>query len=464
MSKNVKLWGVKDPNISSQLVLAQKLNFFKDEGLDAGYRLLQSGTTMPREILRASIKPLAWTQTVMTTLILREHQLDVKIIAPLADISNTQQVVIHDDSAIESPHDLIGQKVGMSEGAAIYVALQNMSKDYGLDLAKINFVNLLPKQQLEEFQQRNIAAMACWEPWTTRALESGGRLFFSGSQSNIPQHEGPVNWLIDQSMLMTTTEHIEYHQEQLGAVMRAMAKATKFLQDDLKEAARLLSGPLSVGYFEALHMLEQNHYIMNMDSMFRIGIYSIRELLYNSNIISTLPEEQDLYTPDFLRQLDPELVSLGSDSGIPIEIEQTEHVYLRQGASIQHDAASPLSFLLADDSSVIRKLFQDVITALHGKFLGEATTGREAIAHYKTLMPDLVIMDLSMPGMTGIDAIDGILQFNPEANIIVLSGSNFPETRREVFELGAKMFIAKPFDFDRVIRAIQSIISVKPGT
>ena len=458
MPENVKLWGVKDPNISSQLVLAKKLDFFKKEGLNVSYRLLQSGTTMPREILRAPIKPLAWTQTVMTTLILREQQLDVKIIAPLADISSTQQVVIHADSEIESPHDLLGKKVGMSEGAAIYIALQNMAKDYGLDLSKIDFVNLLPKQQLEEFQERKIAAMACWEPWTTRAIEEGGQLFFSGSLSNIPQHEGPVNWLIDQSMLMTTTEHIEYEHEQLSAVIRAMAKATQFIQEDLKEAARLLTGPLAVGYFEARHMLEQNRYAMNMDSMFRLGLYAIRELLYTSNIITTLPEEQELYTPDFLRQLAPELVTLGSESQSQIEIEQSEHVYLRKGAAIQRNVGSTLSFLLADDSSVIRKMFQEVITSLDGKLLGEATTGREAIAQYKTLDPDIVIMDLSMPDMTGIDAIAGILQFNPEANIIVLSGSNFPETRREAFELGAKMFIAKPFEFDRVSKAIQSIL------
>ena len=459
MAEHVKLWGVKDPNISSQLVLAKKLDFFKDEGLNVSYRLLQSGTTMPREILRAPVKPLAWTQTVMTTLILREHQLDVKIIAPLADISSTQQLVIHGDSDITSPHDLLGKKVGMSEGAAIYVALQNMAKDYGLDLAGIDFVNLLPKQQLEAFQQREIAAMACWEPWTTRAIEAGGQLFLSGSQSNIPQHEGPVNWLIDQSMLMTTAEHIEYDHEKLHAVMRAMAKATHFMQEDLKEAARILTGPLSVGYFEARHMLEQNRYSMNMNSMFQIGLYSIRELLYNSTIISTLPEERELYTPDFLRQLDPALVNLGSDGDSRIEIEQTEHVYLRKGASIQRDAATPLSFLLADDSSVIRKMFQEVIATLNGKLLGEASTGREAVAQYKELGPDIVIMDLSMPDMTGLDAIAGILQFNPEANIIVLSGSNFPETRREAFELGAKMFIAKPFDFDRVSKAIQAILA-----
>ncbi len=63
-----------------------------------------------------------------------------------------------------------------------------------------------------------------------------------------------------------------------------------------------------------------------------------------------------------------------------------------------------------------------------------------------------------MPDMTGIDAIEAILKFNPQANIIVLSASNFPETRQEVFDLGVKMFIPKPFDMEKVSRAIQSLL------
>ncbi len=459
MLEPVKLWGVKDPNISSQLVLAHKLGYFEEEGLKVTYRLLQSGTMMPREILRAPVKPLAWTQTAMTTLILREQQLDVKIVAPLADISSTQQVVIRPDSAISSPHDLVGRKIGMAEGAAIYVALQNMAKDYGIDLSGIEFVNLLPKQQLNAFQRKEIDGLAGWEPWTTRAIDAGGILFFSGAASHIPQHEGPVNWLIDQSMLMTTAEHIEEHQDQLCAVIRAMMKATQFIQNDVKEASRMLTGPLSIGYFESRHMLEQNRYLMNMDSMFRLGIYSIRALLYQSNVISRLPEEHELYTPELLTQIDPALINMGVESEEQVEIERSEHVYIRRGACISRETTHPLSFLLVDDSSVIRKILREMIHALDGELSGEASTGREAITQYKALSPDIVIMDLSMPDMTGIDAIAGILQFNPEANIIVLSGSNFPEIRREVFNLGAKMFIAKPFVLQRVTAAITTLFT-----
>jgi NitT/TauT family transport system substrate-binding protein len=458
MAEKMKLWGVQDPNVSSQLILADKLGFFKEEGLDVSYRLIQSGTTMPREILRARIKPFAWTQTIITTLILQEQGLDVKVIAPLADISGTQQVIIRKESSIAHPRDLYGKKVGMAEGAAIYVAMQNMAKDFGIDLAQVQFVNLLPRQQFEAFEKGEIDVMACWEPWTTRAEEAGGVFYFSGTESKIPENEGPVNWLIDQSMLMTTTERIEQEPDMLCALIRAMLKATRYSSENLKEAAHLLTDPLSVGYFEARHMLEHNRYDMRMDSMFRIGLYSIRELLHMSNVISSLTDETLLYTMDLLQQVDPTLVDIDLSQQNEVAVTVSNDVFIRQGASLSLNKSEHLRFLVADDSTVIRKILKDLVATLHSTIVGEATTGREAISQYKKLDPDLVIMDLSMPGMTGLDAIAEILAFNPRANIIVLSGSNFPETRKQAFELGAKMFIPKPFDLDRVSTAIRSLL------
>jgi len=459
MLEHVNLWGVKDPNISCQLVLAKKLGLFEQEGLNVTYRLLQSGTIMPREILRSPVKPLAWTQTVITTMILREQALDVKIIAPLADVSSTQQVIIRRDADIRSPYDLPGKKIGMAEGAAIYVAFQNMAKDYGLDLSQIEFINLLPREQLEAFERQQIDVIACWEPWTSRAIEMGGIFFFSGSQSQIPDHEGPVNWLIDQSMLMTTVDHVQQHRDQLCGVIRAMAKATQFLEEDPKEAARVLTDPLAIGYLESRRMLEQNRYSMAMDSMFRLGIYSIRELLHQANLIARLPEEHELYTTELLEEIDPSLIKIGAGMQGDLHILEQNGIYLRDGVSIPRITDRPLSFLLADDSSVIRKILKDVTATMNGEVIAEATTGREAIAQYHAVRPDIVIMDLSMPDMTGIDAIAGILRQYPDANIIVLSGSNFPETRQQVFELGAKMFIPKPFDLQRVTAAMQAILT-----
>jgi CheY-like chemotaxis protein len=347
----------------------------------------------------------------------------------------------------------------MAEGAAIYVAMQNMANDFSIDLSQMQFVNLLPRQQFEAFQKGELDAIASWEPWTTRAEEAGGMFYFSGTESKIPGNEGPVNWLIDQSMLMTTVDRIEQEPDLLCALIRAMLKATQYVSENLQEAAHLLTGPLSVGYFEARHMLEHNRYNMRMYSMLRIGLYSIRELLYVSNVISSLTDEGLLYTTDLLQEVDPQLVDIDLSQQVEVAVTLSNEVYIRQGASISvHTSEAALGFLLADDSTVIRKILKNLIASLNATVVGEAATGREAIKQYKKLAPDVVIMDLSMPDMTGLDAIAAILEFNPRANIIVLSGSNFPETRKEVFDLGAKMFIPKPFDLERVSGAIRSLL------
>ena len=160
-----------------------------------------------------------------------------------------------------------------------------------------------------------------------------------------------------------------------------------------------------------------------------------------------------------LEEFDPSLIKLGVGAQDYVHVVERNGIYLREGVSIQRAPDRPISFLLADDSSVIRKILNDVTATMNGKVIAEATTGREAIAQYKAVRPDIVIMDLSMPDMTGIDAIAAILRLYPDANIIVLSGSNFPETRQQVFELGAKMFIPKPFDLQRVTTAVQAILT-----
>jgi two-component system chemotaxis response regulator CheY len=67
-------------------------------------------------------------------------------------------------------------------------------------------------------------------------------------------------------------------------------------------------------------------------------------------------------------------------------------------------------------------------------------------------------MDLSMPGLSGVDAIRRILQIDPTVNILVISGLNLEEVREEVFNLGAKMYLPKPFEPARVAEVIRSII------
>lgn len=117
-----------------------------------------------------------------------------------------------------------------------------------------------------------------------------------------------------------------------------------------------------------------------------------------------------------------------------------------------------MRFLLADDSRFVRIALSQAIKIIGGAVIGEATTGREAIELFSQLRPNFITMDLSMPGVSGVEAITSILQEDPGVNIIVISGTNLDEVREEVFNLGVKMFITKPFDPMQVATIIGSLV------
>lgn len=342
----IELYGVSDPNISGQLILAKEKGFFRDEGLDVSYRLLSSGTIMPEEIMKAKEKPFAFTQTPITTLVLQEKGMDVKIVAPLADISGTQQIVVRTAANIHAPDDLIGKKIGMAKGAAVYIAIQGMAKEFGLDLSSVQFVHLLPAQQLEAMEKGEIDAMACWEPWTSKAEAVGGTFLFSGARSEIPENEGDINWLVDQSVLMTFRENLDKYPETVKALIRAFRTATRFINEHLEQAAKILAEPLGLKKEELMHILSLNKYSMTMDNLFKIGLLSFRELLFQNGVITTTPPETDLFSPAFLRQVDPSLVLIEEGEAEEEDEELQEY----------------LSIFFDEVDEILRKLDNDAVS------------------------------------------------------------------------------------------------------
>lgn len=361
----IELYGVKDPNISSQLILAKEKGFFDEEGLQVEYRLLPSGTIMPDEVIQAKEKPFAFTQTPVTTLILQDRGLDVKIVAPLADISGTQQVVIREDSGIVTPRDLEGKKIGMAKGAAVYIALQSMAREFGVDLTRVTFVDLLPAQQLEALQRGEVDGIACWEPWTSRAQAIGGKFYFSGSRSAIPGYEEEINWLVDQSVLMVLNENLQQHPDTLKALIRAFKKATDFINENPEEAATILSEPLSADKIELEKILALNKYSMKMDNLFKIGLLSFRELLFQNGIISTMPREKRLYTTEWLEAVDPSLVLITREGGVAEEEENEEflEIFFEEAGDILEGLEKGI--LALEKAPGDRNILRNVITAFH---------------------------------------------------------------------------------------------------
>lgn len=459
MAEALEIWGVNDPNISAQLALAVKLDLFKQEaGLDVACTFIESGTTMPSDVLNAEQKPFAFTQTPITSLILHEQGFSTKIVAPLANIAGTQQVIIHEASGITSPKALEGKRVGMAKGAAVYIAFKNMANDCQIDLDAVEFVHLMPKEQLGAFGDHKIDAMACWEPWTTKARTIGGIFYFSGTSSEIPGLEGDINWLVNQSCLIIPDEHLQRQPAYVIAILKVLQKATEMLNADRKEMSKELASFFGLSRVELMMAMQKNIYSMKMDTLFRIGVLGFRDFLHENGRIATIYSEEQLYDTSFLKHATPEQVMLEATTAQNYTIREHEGIYYRDDVSL-HSNGDPLRFVLADDSKFMRVTLKRVINNIGGEVVGEAINGTEAVELFNQLRPHVVTMDLSMPGVSGVEAIQSILHIDPNASIIVISGANLAELRQQVFDLGVKMFITKPFEPQKVTDVLANHMS-----
>ena len=114
--------------------------------------------------------------------------------------------------------------------------------------------------------------------------------------------------------------------------------------------------------------------------------------------------------------------------------------------------------LLVDDAAFMRMMLKDILVKNGYEVLGEAENGLKAVEKYKELKPDLVIMDITMPEMDGIDAVKEIKKINSNATVIMCSAMGQQAMVIEAIQSGAKDFIVKPFQADRILEAVKKVI------
>ncbi|MBE3588283.1 MAG: response regulator [Thermoanaerobacteraceae bacterium] len=115
--------------------------------------------------------------------------------------------------------------------------------------------------------------------------------------------------------------------------------------------------------------------------------------------------------------------------------------------------------LVVDDAAFMRMMIKNIVTKNGYEVAGEAENGKEAVKMYAELKPDLVTMDITMPEMDGIDAVKAIRAMDPNANIIMCSAMGQQAMVMDAIQAGAKDFIVKPFQQDRILQAIERVLS-----
>ena len=116
------------------------------------------------------------------------------------------------------------------------------------------------------------------------------------------------------------------------------------------------------------------------------------------------------------------------------------------------------NILICDDAAFMRMMIKDILTKNGYNVAGEAENGAKAVEKYAEIKPDLVLMDITMPEMDGIEALKAIKAADANAKVIMCSAMGQQAMVIESIQAGAKDFIVKPFQADRVLESVKKVV------
>ena len=111
--------------------------------------------------------------------------------------------------------------------------------------------------------------------------------------------------------------------------------------------------------------------------------------------------------------------------------------------------------VIVDDSRIAQLQLQEILAGTDYEVAACCQNGEEALDIYDKVNPDLVTMDIVMPGMDGLDTARLILKAHPNARVLMVSSLAYDDTINEAKSIGAKGFVYKPFDHDQILQAMQ---------
>ena len=115
--------------------------------------------------------------------------------------------------------------------------------------------------------------------------------------------------------------------------------------------------------------------------------------------------------------------------------------------------------MIADDSDSIRLVLNDILSIGEHEVIAEAVDGEDAVKKFVQSKPDLVLLDLAMPKKDGLQVLHEIMEIDPKAKIVLITASEDQKIISQCMEKGALSYIAKPFDFNNVLKIISDSLN-----
>jgi len=131
------------------------------------------------------------------------------------------------------------------------------------------------------------------------------------------------------------------------------------------------------------------------------------------------------------------------------------------GPSAADSNSAHFTSIVIDDSDFARMNIKKIIASVGGEVVGEAKDGKDAAEMYSQHNPDLVILDITMPIVDGLEALANIMEIDKDAKVIIVSSLGNKEMIKEALAKGAKQFVTKPFNADHVSMIIKSVAGIE---
>jgi len=113
--------------------------------------------------------------------------------------------------------------------------------------------------------------------------------------------------------------------------------------------------------------------------------------------------------------------------------------------------------LIVDDAEILRLTIKEIVTKNGYEVIGEAGDGKTGVEMYEKLNPDIVTMDVTMSGITGLEALKQIIAYDPDAKIVIISAMGQDLIVKDAIVFGAKSFIVKPFGEQQIIDTFRKL-------
>lgn len=290
---DITIYGVNDPQISAALIMADKLGYFKEEGLNVTLQLftgmdpigaaLSSGEAMIATT--NNYEPILWVA----------NGAEIKVVAPLCNMAGTQAAALAPGVEITSAKDLENLTIGLQAGSPVTICFKNMCKELGVDYDSLNFVNLQPADQFSAMESGDIQVLSAWEPWITQTINAGGTFLLSGTEANFPEKQGEVDWFDLYNSLAVNDQFLAENPITVEKVLNALVKATDYINSNREDTVAALAVQFNLEEDVLNDIMNRNSYNMLVDDTFISSTQYLEQYLYDEGFTSRKVE-----TPEYI--------------------------------------------------------------------------------------------------------------------------------------------------------------------